>query len=181
MAIEHTLFIEIGAPRAALRDAIVGAGLGFEALEDWENLSRAKTESTSVTIMDRDGRLSDPARGDLWRAWEGVPGRRSVSFRNRKGDEGVYRKAFAAEAVGAVVALLRAWPHADAYMQAYSDVPAMLRKNGRLVLSAQLADDDLWNPKYPCLALIDLPHVVEPLGTWRRWTPSNETRTRAGR
>ena len=76
---------------------------------------------------------------------------------------------FDKQTVQGVVALLRAFPDAGAYLEGWdARVPLLLRRGGRLVLSEQKAQPgEFWDPGRRNLqALVDLPHVVEPLGPW---------------
>ena len=71
------------------------------------------------------------------------------------------------ESLRAMLALLKAYPEADAYLVQYdAELPALLRKSGRLVLSEQLTDQEIWDPPRPFFALVDLPYTIEPLGPW---------------
>ena len=157
MAIEQDLYLDTPASRQAVRDALVDAGIGLEADEDLGNTSGAFSIATSVVILD-----------DLSGFWtprdNGVAAKCSVMFRDRRAylSEPGFEGQYETETVLGVVALLKAFPDADAYWTALdAKIPVMLRRNGRLILAqgrgALNARD---------LALVDLPYVLEPLGPW---------------
>ena len=165
MSIEHHFYMDTPASRYELRDALVQAGIGLEAKPDFEYLSHVSSVATGVTLLDdpryRPGRLDN-----------GVVATCSITFHDRK----VYLSKpemtwpeFEAQTLQGIVALLRAFPEADAYWQAYdARLPVLLRRNGRLALSqAMMEPGELLDAeRQPCRALIDLPHTVEPLGPW---------------
>ena len=164
MAIEHRLYMETGASRHDLRDALVQADIGFEARPDFEYLSNAHTVSMDVTLRN--------VSSNRWeRPDNGVIATRVITFRDRK----TYLTSpeighqFDQEMTRGVMALLRAFPDADAYWVGWdAEVPMLLRRAGRLVLSqAQTTGNHFWDPdRQPFRALVDLPYVVEPLGPW---------------
>ena len=164
MALEHHLYMETEASRHELRDALAHAGIGFNALPDFEHLSRARTISTNVTIMDdlsyRSGHLDN-----------GISATCSITFRDKRAylTSPEIGHQFDQEMTRGVMALLRAFPDADAYWVGWdAEVPMLLRRVGRLVLSqAQTTGNHFWDPdRQPFRALVDLPYVVEPLGPW---------------
>jgi len=158
------------ATRQELRDVLVGAGIGFEADPDMAggepglpDLSLAASPATSVTIRS--------VRDRSWQSDNGVLATLRVSFGDRK----LYLSDpdtpfdFEEETTRGVMALLRAFPDADAYWEAYdAEDPVLLRCQGRLVLSEALArDGEHWDAEQPSyLLLVDLPYTVEPLGPW---------------
>jgi hypothetical protein len=164
MAIEHHFYMDTAASRHELRDALVRAGFGLKAAPDWKNTSGASSAATNVTILD-----------DLsWRSgWpdNGVAATRSLTFRDRK----VYLsnpdhpEDFETQTIQGVVALLKAFPEADAYWTAYdAERPVLLRRGGRLVLAQALDESNgFWGAEgSPERSLVDLPYTVEPLGPW---------------
>jgi len=150
----------------------VGAGIGFEARPDMPggdeglpDLSLAFSPATSVTVYGNLERYS--LRPD-----NGVLATLYVGFRDRK----LYLSNpdtpldFEEETTRGVMALLRAFPDADAYRVAYdAEHPMLLRRSGRLVLAEGLTSDGShWDSeRQPYRALVDLPYVVEPLGPWQ--------------
>ncbi|WP_407520549.1 SitI3 family protein [Methylobacterium oryzisoli] len=72
------------------------------------------------------------------------------------------------EVVSGVVALLTAFPAADAFLVVHHDIPALMRRHGRLVLAQALAyGGGLWDPDaHPYRAMVRLDHAVESLGPW---------------
>ena len=77
---------------------------------------------------------------------------------------------FEIDSVRGIMALLKAYPEADAYWTAYdAELPVLLRKDGRLVLSQALTENnELWDAeRQPYRAMVDLPYAVEPLGPWK--------------
>jgi hypothetical protein len=144
---------------------LVRAGAGFEADPDLDEVSLAFSAATNVTILDErpSERAGLPDNGVL-------PTRR-VAFRDNK----LYLSK--PEAVGqferqttlGIMALLRAYPEADAYWLGWdAAVPLLLRRGRRLVLSqVETRPGEFWDSKRaPTRALVDLPYVVEPLGPW---------------
>jgi hypothetical protein len=91
---------------------------------------------------------------------------RLVTFHLRNDDW----EAYNTQTVRGVMALLRAFPDADAYWVALDgEYPTLLRRGGRLILSQQRTEpDDMWDStRDPCyVALVDLPYTIEPLGPW---------------
>ena len=170
MSINHRLFMDTTATRHELRDVLVEAGLGFEARLDstgrphgLPDLSNATSPATVVTILNE--------RDYSWMPDNGVLPTQCVSFHDRR----LYQSdpsnpmKFDKQTVQGVVALLRAFPDAGAYLEGWdARVPLLLRRGGRLVLSEQKAQPgEFWDPGRRNLqALVDLPHVVEPLGPW---------------
>jgi len=170
MALEHHLYMDTDATRQEVRDVLVKAGIGFKAEPDstgrphgLPDLSLASSPATNVTIYGNLERYS--LRPD-----NGVLAKLYVGFRDRK----LYLSNpdtpldFEEETTRGVMALLRAFPDADAYWVAYdAEHPTLLRRSGRLVLAEGLASDGShWNAEQPYRALVDLPYVVEPLGPW---------------
>jgi len=165
MAIEHHLYLDTPASRHELRDTLVQAGIGLEAAPDWKHTSGAIGAATNVTI--RDDLSYYFVRPD-----NGVVATRNAMFRDRKrylskpGTE----EEFEVQTVLGVMALLKAYPEADAYWLAYdAKQPVLLRRGGRLMLSQALTEPRRhWDPeRQPFRALVDLPYTVEPLGPWR--------------
>ena len=165
MAIEHHFYMDTPASRHELRDALVRAGIGLGADPDWKNTSGASSAATDVTIV-------DDLSGRSGRPDNGVLATRSITFRDRK----LYlskpdaEPGFATQTVLGVVALLKAFPEADAYWEGWdARRPMLLRRGGRLMLSQVMTESDhFWDPeRRPSrLALVDLPYTVEPLGPW---------------
>jgi len=163
MAIEHHFYMDTAATRHELRDALARAGVGLEADTDWKNTSGAHSAATDVTILDD--------RGSTLRPDNGVVATRRVAFRERKAylSKPELEGAFETQTIQGIMALLRAFPDADAYWQGWdADVPMLLRKDERLVLAqAQAVLGEFWGGEgSPERALVDLPHTVEPLGPW---------------
>ena len=163
MAIEHHFFMDTAADTAAVKDVIMHLGR-FEDLEDWQHIKQARNEATLLTITE----LPDPQ-------WPGGPRARVLSFDVKPTRYISFRcrntaisDRFHVDAVTSVVALLKAFP-GDALLTAYSDEEALLRKDGRVVLAQEYANDgELWDAsRQPYLALIDLPYAFEPLQLWR--------------
>ena len=164
MSINNRLFLDTPAPRAALRDAIVDAGIGFKVLPDFRHLSQADSDATSVTVNKNMSWQS--ARPD-----NGVVATRQVTFHfTQKGGDLKYWDIYDEQTVRGIVAILKAFPDADAYWDSLdAEMPMLLRKNGRLVLSMeQVQPGELLDPKRePSLvSMIDLPYTIEPLGPW---------------
>ena len=95
-----------------------------------------------------------------------------VGFRDRKLylDKPGTEDDFEVQATRGAMALLRAFPGADAYWVAYdAERPVLLRRGGRLVLAeAQSKDGRHWDAeRQPYLALVDLPYTMGPLGPWQ--------------
>ena len=176
MAVEHHFYMDTAATCHELRDIVVQANVGFEARPDLDQLSRALSNATNVTLLVHDGN-----------EWAGQPDNgvlptRSVTFRDRKlhTSKPDAEDDFEKRSLQGILALLKAYPAADAYWEAYdARAPMLLRRNGRLVLSqAQAAPGGAWDDgRQPYRAMIDLPYTVEPLGPWdyRPVTPSLAT------
>jgi len=169
MAIEQHFYMDTTAARHELRDVLIDAGLGFQAQPDWQTPSGrsgsgAINEATVVSILDDLGyRNSRPDNG--------VIATRSITFRDRRAyltkpeHEGQYDR----DVTLGVMALLRAYPEADAYWDSYdAEIPTLLRREGRLVLAQALTENnEQWDAeRQPYRAMVDLPYVVEPLGPW---------------
>ena len=170
MAIQHNFYMDTSATRHELRDALVRAGIGFEADTDMTgrpdglpDLSGAFSEATNVTILEE--------RNHSWVPHNGVLPTRRINF----GDRRLYLtksgtgKDFKMQLTQGVVTLLRAFPDADAYWLGWdAEVPMLLRRDGRLVLAeGQARDNGFWDAeRQPCRALVNLPYTVEPLGPW---------------
>ena len=165
MAIEHHFYMDAQASRHALRDALVQAGIGLEAKPDFEYLSSASSVATGATILD------DLSRR-LARPDNGVVATRSITFHDRRvylSKPEITWPEFEAQTLQGIVALLKAFPEADAYWQAYdARRPVLLRRHGRLVLSQTWVEaDKLWDiERQPGGALADLPYTIGPLGPW---------------
>ena len=164
MATEHHFYMDTDVSRHALRDALVQADIGFNAQPDFEYLSNAHTVSTDVTL--RNESTTRAGRPD-----NGVVATRVILFRDTRryltfpeiGHQ------FNQETTRGIMALLRAFPVADAYWEGWdARVPILRRRAGRLVLSqAEATGSNIWDPdRQPFRALVDLPYVVEPLGPW---------------
>ncbi len=169
MAIEHHFYLDTAATRHELRDALAGAGVGLEADTDWKNTSGAHSAATDVTILDDRGRTLRPDNG--------VVATRRVTFRERKAylSKPELEGVFETQTIQSVMALLKAFPDADAYWEAYDAArPVLLRRSGLLVLAqARIGPGGFSGPggfwgEEGSLerALVDLPHTVEPLGPW---------------
>ena len=165
MAIEHEFYMDTTASRHELRDILVQVGIGFDVAPDWEHTSNATSAATSATILD------DLSYITMWPD-NGVVARRRVNFRDRKSYltmpelEGQFER----QTVLGIMALLKAYPEADAYWEAYdARHPVLLRRDGRLVLSQALTEPERhWDSKrQPYRALVDLPYTVAPLGPWK--------------
>jgi hypothetical protein len=89
-----------------------------------------------------------------------------VTFQFRKENWAEYDM----QTVRGIMALLNAYPEADAFLVAYdAEHPALLRIRGYLVLARQLTENNsIWDPaREPSLvAMVDLPYTIEPLGPW---------------
>lgn len=163
MAIEHYLYLDTPATRHELRDALVYTSIELEAAPDWKNTSCASSAATNVVIMDE--------RGHFVRPDNGVVATRSVMFRDRKlylskPDAPYY---FKTQTILGVLALLKAFPEADAYWVGWdAEVPMLLRRGGRIVLAlGETGPGEFWGVEgSPERALVDLPYKVEPLGPW---------------
>ena len=163
MSIDHNFYMDTTATRHELRDALVEAGIGLETRPDMvgrpdglPDLSFAASPATSVTILD--------GRDYSWMPDNGVLPTRRILFSDRGAGQ-----EFEAQTTRGVVALLRAFPDADAYWTAYdAERPVLLRRRGRLVLAqAQTVGGRHWDAeRQPYLALMDLPYSVESLGPW---------------
>jgi hypothetical protein len=74
------------------------------------------------------------------------------------------------QTVRGVMTLLKAFPDADAFWVALdAETPTLLRRAGQLVLAQYRArPGSLWDPaRQPsCVAMVDLPYTVAPLGPW---------------
>ena len=165
MALEHHFYMDTTVSRHALRDTLVRAGIGFEARPDWNHTSNAVSVATNVTVRD------DLSYGSVWPD-NGVVATRDFIFRDRKSylskpeTEGEIEH----QSVLGIMALLKAYPEADAYWLAYdAALPVLLRRSGRLVLSQALAEPKRhWDPeRQPYRALVDLPYTVAPRGPGR--------------
>ncbi|GJE69601.1 hypothetical protein [Methylorubrum podarium] len=164
MGIEQGFHLDTSASRHDLRDALVRAGIGLEALPDFEHISQAASRATLVTIIEKD----DPAlgAGHRLRPDNGVLATRSVWFSLR---DPTLSRQYNTETVRGVIALLKAYPDADAYLLLYdAAIPALLYRNGRLVLAEQLTRNNRkWDAEHqPYRALVDLPYTIAPLGPW---------------
>jgi hypothetical protein len=159
MSIDSKLFLDSPASRHALRDVLVQADIGLNEVADFEHLSQAVSASTTVSIRDdlssRVGRLDN-----------GVAPTRLVTFRFRREDWIEYNT----QTVRGVMALLRAFPDADAYwVDLDAEYPTLLCRGGHLVLAQQRTEpDDLWDPasEPSYVAMVDLPYTIAPLGPW---------------
>lgn len=169
MAIEHNFYMDATASRHELRDTLLQTGIEFRTEPDWSVGEVAGTGAASdATILS----IFDNLSHHTVRPDNGVTATRRIGFRETKKHlrrpelEGLFEH----ETTLCIMALLRAYPDADAYWLAYdADVPLLLRRDGRLVVSgAEVAPGGFWNPdRAPTRALVDLPHVVEPLGPWK--------------
>ena len=170
MSIHHHFYMDTVAARHELRDTLVGAGIGLEADADMTgrpdglpDLSGAVSAATSVTILDE--------RDYSWMPDNGVLPTRRILFNDRRlyqSDPG-NPMDFETQSVQGVMVLMRAFPDAGAYLVGWdARAPMLLRRGGRLVLSEQEAQPgEFWDPGRRNLqALVDLPHVVKPLGPW---------------
>lgn len=164
MATEHHFYMNTTAPRHELRDTLVQADIGLEAAPDWQDACLALSAATNVTIFDDLGY-------HRFRPDNGVVATCSVTFCDRRlylhGTE--VWPDFETQTVLGVLALLNAYPQADAFWEAYdARLPVLLRREGRLVLAQALTKPGrFWDPeRQPYRALVDLPSTVEPLGPW---------------
>lgn len=94
-----------------------------------------------------------------------------VSFHDRRLylDDPDTPESFTAQTIRGAMALLRAFPEADAYMLGWDAArPLLLLRGVRLVLAQAHAGPDLfWGAEgSPERALVDFPYTVEPLGPW---------------
>lgn len=166
MAIEHHFYVDTTASRHELREVLMRANLGFEVNEeDWKAASGgmgsgAVNQATLISILDG---LSPMFSN---RPEVGVTPTRSIGFRDRRTDSNRFHR----DTTLSILALLRAYPEADAFWEGVGGEPMLLRRHGRLVLSEAKTKPELfWDPKgQPYRALVDLPYRVEPLGPW--WT-----------
>lgn len=163
MALEHHFYMDTPASRHELRDTLVNAGIGFEADPDFENISQASTPATHVIILD--------VPIDWDRPDNGVIATRAITFRDTWAylDRPEFEGQFDRDTTLGIVALLRAYPNADAYWLSYdAAIPTLRRRGGRLVLAQALTENGShWDPeRQPYRAMVDLPYVVEPLGPW---------------
>jgi hypothetical protein len=172
MSINSQFFLDTPASRQTLRNVLVQADIGLNESADYRNvsgrtISGASSTSTSVSIHDdlswRCGRLDN-----------GVMPTRLITFQFRKKNWDEYHM----QRVCGVMALLKAFPDADVYWSDMNaELPMLLRRGGKLVLAQREAEPGyLWDPaRQPsCLAMIDLPYTIAPLGPWNLI----ETRTR---
>lgn len=164
MSISHRLYMDTPATRHELRDALARASIGFNANPDWKNTSGVSSAATGVTVVDdlsrRTGRLD-----------HGVVATRYVSFGDRRLylDEPDNPEHFVDQTIQGVVALLRAFPEADAYMLGWDAArPLLLRRGETLVLALEHAGPDgFWGADGSAKrALVDVPYTVKPLGPW---------------
>jgi len=169
MAIEHHFYMDTTASRHELLDVLIQAGLGFEAEPDWKTPnggsgSGAFNEATSVSILD--DRSTSTLRPD-----NGVIATQYISFRDRRAylTRPELEGKFGQDVTLGIVALLRAYPEADAYWEGWdARIPMLLRRRGRLVLSeAKTKPHEFWDADgHPYRGLVNLPYRVEPLGPW---------------
>jgi len=171
MSINHRLYMDMPATRHELRDVLAGSGIGLEARPDMmgrkdglPDISRGASAATSVTIVDNSSRR-------IGCLDNGVVATRYVSFGDRRLylDEPDNPERFVDQTIQGVVALLRAFPEADAYMLGWDAArPLLLRRGGRLVLALEHAGPDgFWGADGSAKrALVDVPYTVKPLGTW---------------
>ena len=160
MGIGQSFYIDTTASRQTLRDLIVQAGIGFEARPDFEYISNANTPATHLGIREMD----KPTYSVRFRTDNGVFPKRVLTF---SAQDYMLLDEWRSESLRAMLALLKAYPEADAYLVQYdAELPALLRKSGCLVLSEQLTDQEIWDPSRPFLALVDLPYTIAPLGPW---------------
>jgi hypothetical protein len=164
MSIHHDFYLDTPASRHALRDALVRADIGLDAVPDFKHIAQAESAATLVGIID-----------DL--SWQsvrpdnGVIATRIVKFSfQQNGGDPRHWEEYYAQIFHGVMALLKAFPDADAYWVALdAEWPMLLRRGGHIVLSQRMAaPGELWDParRPSYLALIDLPYTVEPLGPW---------------
>ena len=160
MGIGQRFYLDTTAPPQTLRDVVVQAGIGFEARPDFEYISIALTPATHLGIREMD----KPTYGARIRPDNGVFAKRVLTF---SAQDYMQLTEWQSESLRAMLTILKAYPEADAYLVQYdAELPALLRKSGRLVLSEQLTADGIWDPARPHLALVDLPYTIEPLGPW---------------
>jgi hypothetical protein len=170
MSIDNDLYLDTPASCHALRDVLVQANIGLDEDADYKNssgrtVSGAVGASTGVTI-----------HGDLsWRSGQldnGVIPTRLVTFHFRRKGSGKdeHWDEYDMQTVRGVVALLKAFPDADAFWVALdAEDPTLLRRGGQLVLAQHRArPGSLWDPaRQPsCVAMVDLPYTVASLGPW---------------
>jgi len=171
MALEHHFYMDTDATRQEVRDVLVGAGIGFEARPDMPggdeglpDLSLASSPATSVTIYGNLERYSlRPDNGVLATLYVGFGDRRLYDV------DPDNQMDFDEQTVQGAIALLRAFPDADAYLLGWdAQIPLLLRRGGALALSEdQTRAGEFWDPNRQALqALVDLPYRVEPLGPW---------------
>jgi hypothetical protein len=164
MSIHHDFYLDTPASRHTLRDALVQADIGLDAAPDFEHINQVGSMATNVTI--RDDLSWRSARPD-----NGVMPTRIITFHfyGESGDPSHWEE-YDTQTVRGVMALLKAFPDADAYWVALdAQHPMLLRRGGHLVLSQQKSEPEyLWDPeREPCyVALVDLPYTIEPLGPW---------------
>lgn len=159
MTIEHSLKMDVNRSLDDVKRVVMSSA-SFQDMPDWEHVKRALNDTTDVMIYD----LLDPRLGaSLIGPDNGVQPRISIAFRALV-DE---LDAFEADVMKTVVDSLKAFPDADMYLEIYSDVPAMLRKNGRLTLASNLFDEnELFSEAYPYRAMFDMAYDVEQLDWW---------------
>ena len=159
MAIEHNLYLETSASRHEIRDVLVQAGIGLDARPDFEHLSKAGSPSTSVTIL---GNTKGSYLPD-----NGVVPNLCTGFRQLRRSDPDAGGQFTRETVRGVMALLKAFPDAGAYLLCFIEIPTLLYKDRQLVLAQDLTRDyEIWDAEQPYLALVDLPYTIAPLGPW---------------
>lgn len=163
MSINHDFYLDTDASRHELRNVLMQAGLGFDAEpDDWSVPgggfgSGAFNNATLVSFHDDLRPISRRPRA-------GVTPTRRIGFRYLKTD----LEQFNRDITLSIVALLRAYPDADAFWEGWGGVPMLLRLQGRLALSeAKTGPHEFWNADdHPYRGLVTLPYVVEPLGPW---------------
>jgi len=145
MSLDSTLFIEIRAKTSEVQLHLVNTGL-FTRLEDVKGLKRAATDGCIVTIFPDAGMHDGPSEA-------GIKVNMRLFFACTESDKS---KAWTLATIRAAVSLFRGVP-GDALLLYSGDRPALLRRNGQLILDKRCG---VWHPDVEpqVLPLITLPY-----------------------